>query len=373
MTLSRRSPSPPRHVLLVYMTRALAGHILLCAFVLVALMEILGLLEQTTPILARHLGLRGVATYALLHLPAIVLRALPLSVLIGAIALLTRLTLGSEIASLRAAGLTTGALYLLLLPAVLGTAATGLFLHEVLAPRSELALARWWNASAPHPESISPDLWFHDGDAIVHITGFGASGRILYGVNIYQRARGGVLHASDRAATARWSQDRREGPGQWEGRDMRRLVLTRDQVIASAVPSSPLPLPNVTPDEVLILAQPYPQMSTTQVRAVLHGGAPASLPKATYRMALFAPYIMPLNLSVMLLLALPVVYIPPRTGSRSMMPVAALGAGFAYIVLQGIVQALGNAGTLPAPLAILATPLMAVLLGMTWVLKMEES
>lgn len=364
---SRAIVGTRRSVLLNYFTKALIGRILLCAFVLVSLMEILALLEQTTPILARNLGIHGLLIYAALHLPAIFLRAIPLSVLIGALVLLTQLSLGSEVASLRAAGLSTGALFLLMLPSALGFSGVGIVLDQVVAPRSELALARWWNATDPQPQQDTPGFWFHDGNAILHVAGFGNAGHRLYGLDIYQRAANGALVATGSAPTVDYQ------AGGWTTSDYQTLTLSRDSVAINDVGQKVFQNTGVTPDDVILLSQPYPSLSNARIDAILHHGAPASLPKATYRMALFAPYIMPFNLCVMLLLALPVVYTPPRTGNRSMLPVAALGAGFAFVVLQGLLQALGNAGTLPAALAILAAPLMATLLGVTWLLKMEET
>jgi len=43
-----------------------------------------------------------------------------------------------------------------------------------------------------------------------------------------------------------------------------------------------------------------------------------------------------------------------------------------FVILQGMISALGNAGTLAAPLAACAGPLLGALLGLTWVLRMEE-
>lgn len=358
--------SPPRYVLLGHISRALLARIGLCAFILISLMEILALLEQTTAILQRNLGIHGILTYALLHLPVLILQALPLSVLIGAVFMLTQMALGSEIASLRAAGLSTVTLFVLMLPGTVGVAIGGMVMHEFVAPHTELALARWWNVTSPTALQDTRGFWFHDHGSIVHVDHFSAGGTILHGVDYYRRNAKGALEAVSSARQAEFRQS------VWEATSLRQLDLNTNRVVISQHATETITHSAVSPDNILILSQPYPVLSTRQIEAILHQGAPASLPKATYRMALFEPYILPMNLCVMLLLALPVVYIPPRTGTRSMMPVAALGAGFAFIVMQGLVQALGNAGTLPALLATLAPPILATLLAVAWLLKMEE-
>ncbi|MFT8483928.1 MAG: YjgP/YjgQ family permease, partial [Gluconobacter cerinus] len=76
--------------------------------------------------------------------------------------------------------------------------------------------------------------------------------------------------------------------------------------------------------------------------------------------------------AVMLLLALPVFSLLGRAGIRNPLPVYVLAAGMGFVILQGMISALGNAGTLAAPLAACAGPLLGALLGLTWVLRMEE-
>ncbi|WP_029605832.1 LptF/LptG family permease [Kozakia baliensis] len=356
----------PRSVLLAHMSRSLLMRVALCGFILVALMEILGLLEQTTPILARHLGLRGVLTYAILHLPALMIQALPLSVMIGAIFLLAQMTLNSEIASLRAAGLSTVSLFGLLLPAILGLSFGGIAMNELVAPRTELALARWWNVTDPTPEKTAHSFWFHNGGDIVHVNAFGGGGTTLYGMGVYRRDAAGTLIGSIEAERAEYR------PDGWHATQLRTLILQENRVVSATQAEAVILPPKVKPDRILRLAQSYPVLSTFEIEAILHQGAPSSLPKATYRMAMFSPYVLPISLCAMLLLALPVVYIPPRTGTRSPIPIYALAAGFAFVVVHGLIQALGNAGTLPALLATIAAPLLAILLGLAWLLKMEE-
>ncbi|CAI9122202.1 LptF/LptG family permease [Brytella acorum] len=357
---------PPRRVLLMAFSQGLLGRVLLCTFVLSALMEILSLLEQTTLILGRHLGLKGVLTYAILHFPAIVLQAIPLSVMMGALFLLMQMTLNSEVASLRAAGLSTVRLYLLMLPATLVVGMIAMALHEFAAPQAELQLARWWSQTDRHPQDDTRAFWFHSRTDIVHVGAFGRGGRDLYSLALFQRNADGLLIGTATAETANYEK------GEWHVHNMRWLSPQPNKVVVKVTGDHTIGQAGVTPDDILVMSQSYPILSTRKINAILHHGAAASLPKAAYRMALFLPYIIPLNLCVMLLLALPVVYIPPRTGTRSLMPVAALGAGFGFIVLQGLIQALGNAGTLPAVPAIVAAPIMAIMFGIAWLLKMEE-
>lgn len=356
-----------RSVLRGYLTRSFLSRALICGAILVSMLEILGLLEMTTPILERHLGALGIVRYACLRLPSLIVQTLPLSTLIGALFLLMQMTLSSEIASLRAAGLSTRRLLVLLLPSIGFISLAGIATQEFVAPRTELALARWWNATDPHAAEKGDGFWFHAAGNVVHIDNFSDGGRRISKLSLYHRVPGGDLVAADTAPELIY--DPAKG---WQAKEVRSLALKSNRVEIEHLSNVTLLPANVTPDTLIQLSQSYPMLSFWSLRAILHHGAASSLPKATYRMALFAPFTLPISLCAMLFLALPVIYIPPRTGARSLLPVATLAAGFGFIILQGLIQALGNAGTLPALIAVMAPPALAFLLGGAWIVKMEE-
>ncbi|GBQ12551.1 LptF/LptG family permease [Swaminathania salitolerans] len=355
-------------VLVRHLTRSLLSRTALCGAILIGLLEILGLLEVTTPILERHLGLGGIVHYALLRLPALSVQTLPLSTLIGALFMLMQMTLNSEMASLRAAGLSTRRLVILLLPAIAAISAFGIGMQEFVAPRSEIALTSWWNRTDPDPATGGRALWFHAAGDVVHIDGFSKGGARLLKPALYHRAPNGDLISADTAPDAVY-----DPVAGWQAATTRTLTRLSDKVLIGTRTDVILLPPSITPETIIQLSQPYPALSSWSIWKILHRGGASSLPKATYRMALFAPFVLPVSLCAMLLLALPVIYIPPRAGTKSLLPIAALAAGFGFIVLQGLIQALGNAGTLPAPVAMAAPPILAFLLGGAWIVKMEET
>jgi len=356
-----------RSVLLMHLTRSFIGRTLICGAILVSMMEILGLLEMTTPILERHLGALGLVRYALLKLPALTVQTLPLSTLIGALFMLMQMTLASEMASLRAAGLSTTRLLILLLPSIGIISVAGILTQEIIAPRTELAFAKWWNQTDPKAAGSGHGFWFHASGNVIHIDSFTEGGRRIQKIAVYHRANGGDLTATDTAPEMVY--DTVTG---WRAASVRSLVLKSNRVETTLRQDVSLLPSRVTPDTLIQLSQSYPVLSCWSLWTILHRGGASSLPKATYRMALFAPFTLPISLCAMLFLALPVIYIPPRTGTRSLLPIAALAAGFGFIVLQGLIQALGNAGTLPALIAVTAPPALAFLLGGAWIVKMEE-
>ncbi|MFS3137502.1 LptF/LptG family permease [Gluconacetobacter sacchari] len=367
--MSPPAPSPARNVLIGYLTRELVGRVLTTAAILLALMEILALLEQLTPILERHQGAAGIAYFMVLHAPMLVGSALPLAVLIGALLLLVQMTTGSEIAILRAAGLTTPGLARLMLPAVLALGAAGALVDDQLTPRAELALARWWNRTDPHPEG-GRSFWFRSGRTLIDVGYVAGGGTTLSRVDLYQRDPDGRLRRTLHLATLRYAN------GAWSDEGGRSLEPTGAIVRTTVLPPAPAlehgwPA-GLRPADMIRLSMDTPPLSAAAIIAALRGRAPASQPAAALRTALLARLLTPFSFAVMLLLALPVVYIPPRSGTRSWLPVWCLGAGLLFMVFQGMLRALGNAGTLPAPAATLPGIVIFTLAVCALVLRIEE-
>ncbi|MFT8367121.1 MAG: LptF/LptG family permease [Acetobacter papayae] len=344
------TPRAPRYILLRYLSVTLFVRVMICCSVLVGLLEVLALLEQTTPILQRHLGVQGLMLYVGLRLPFLLSNTLPFAVLIGALVMLTQMTLASETAILRAAGLSTLGFYLRLAPITLVLGFMGVMIDDQIAPRSELALAIWWNRTDPTPEN-GHAFWFRDTSRIVHV-GYAADGGARLGeVDIYTRDMEGRLTGTLHAAQASHTP-----AGGWILHDVSGLSV--HNLVAQAQPTQanvPWAM-NLPPAEIIRLAADRPPISTRLMIERLLGHVPSNDTPAYLKAGLLERLMRPISLLVLLLIAMPVLYIPPRTGSRSWLPVWCLGSGLLFIVTQGLFRAMGNAGLLP--------PLMAVLPGL---------
>lgn len=349
-SILRARTRTPRHVLLCYLSFTLFVRVMICCAVLVGLMEVLALLEQTTPILQRHLGIQGLMLYVGLRLPFLLSNTLPFAVLIGTLVMLTQMTLSSETAILRAAGLSTLGFYLRLAPMTLVLGFMGVVLDDQIAPRSELALAVWWNRTNPTPEN-GRAFWFRDANQIVHVSYAADGGERLGPVDIYTRDREGRLTGTLHAGSAEHTP-----AGQWILHDVSRLSV-RNLMVQALPPQATITWPmSLPPTELIRLAADRPPISSRLMFARLLGHMPSNDTPAYLKAGLLERLLHPVSLLVLLLIAMPVLYIPPRTGSRSWLPVWCLGSGLLFIVTQGLFRAMGNAGLLP--------PLMAVLPGL---------
>jgi lipopolysaccharide export system permease protein len=188
-----------------YLRQLLALRVLAVLVALGGLLQILDLLEATTEIMARGQGLGGVAHYIVLRAPTLLLQALPLAALIGAVFAFGTLAKQHEVVAMRAAGLPFRRVVLVLLPTVLAIAAAQWLLAEVVVPKSQRALTAWW-ASLPPPKDESEDtelLWFKSEGVLIGVARAHPDGRLLEGVRIFRRDAQGQLTSRTRATQAR--------------------------------------------------------------------------------------------------------------------------------------------------------------------------
>ena len=345
-----------------YLRRRIGMQTLALLAVLTAMMQLLELLDVTTEILERGLGVSGLLYYAALRLPAEVGLALPLAVLLGTMTVLGGMARNLEIAAMRASGISLKQLLGFLLPLLLVLTLLQFALLQAVLPRFEVELKRWWNASAP-AETVKKRLWAHTKDGPVSIDEVSADGLTLQGVRVYAR-EGGLLTSKVSAASAHWN-------GQnWELQNITELVIdaagARRQHEESRAWQT-----NLSPDEVLRLGLARPNLSTMMIVEVIAGARAGTQPRSYYQTALFRSFIAPFGVCIMLLLALPTAARLPR-GNRGGGMLLTLMLGLAYLLSDGIASALGSSGWLPALPTVLAAPLLFTLIGL-WRLQWLEA
>ncbi len=364
-----RSPLATPTLLKIFL-KPLLSKILLCCGVLTALLEILALLDDASTILDRHLGINGLFKYIGLHLPTLIVEIMPLSVMIGGLFTLLQMALSSEIAVLRAAGLSTLNMfrYLLPIPLLLGLVCMVVQLWAV--PPCEQELNRWWNEGATQANATDDlhSLWFRLGQDIIHVDTISHGGRSLAEVIFYHRQ----LETGNLIGSQYFKHLTYEN-GQWVNHgETRQLVIFKEQTQAQLNSEAAPPVLKATPQEIINMTMQGVYYTPHQFWQIFSGKAPSNLPRSNYLMALCAILMLPVQMAVMLLITLPITYIPPRAGLRNPLPVYVMAAGLGVVILQGMISALGNSGSLPILIAISSGQIVAALFGLAWILRMEE-
>ena len=326
-----------KHLLTIVGTRVLGALI-----VLVSILQVLDLLDVTTDILARKLGVAGVLYYALLRLPSLVAQVAPLAVLAGALFAFTQLARENAVVALRSTGFSAYQLLAAMAPVALAVAVAHLICVQWLGPRADQALAAWWARTTPAAEQTAPGVRsFRVGSDIVTATMGDRGGRRLNAVRIYRRDPRGRLVERLRAQAA-----------VFQGDGWRLAQPTFDTIAPGGVQrgaaSEIVWRPGPQPQDVRAIFAGEASLAPGSARRALAGGV-AARPPAFYRTAVQRGWAAPVSAFIMLLLAAPVLLVNFRSGGASTV-VTCLGAGLIFMVTDGVFAALAEGGTIPSAL-----------------------
>lgn len=343
-------------VLAAYLRRRIAGQTLALLAVLTALMQVLELLDVTTEILDRELGVMGLIRYALLRTPSELVIALPLAALLGTMSALYAMARNHEFTAIRCAGLSLKRLLVLLLPVPLAFALAQFVVSETLVPRAETGLKTWWDAHAPVDEEPPEPHWVRTRSGPLSFERSSPDGRLLRGVRLYLPDEQGQFSQRLSAEQAQW--DGR----QWTFSGVTRLGISEAGTTSTTAETLVWPL-NLRPDDVLRLDVVQPHLSSIILVDLIAGERAGSQPLSYYQTVLLRSYTAPLGALIMLLLALPSARASSRSGGGGAL-LLALVLGLGFQLCDGILSALGTGGRIPAFVAAFAAPLLFGAIGL---------
>lgn len=330
------------------------------------LFQVLDLLETSTDILSRGQGFGGILHYTFLRSPSVLLQALPLAALLGAIFSFSTLSRQNEICAMRAAGLPFRRVLLALLPTAIVIGLVHGALAEIVVPKAQKALTAWWASLPPSPDK-DPDtelLWFRTGGAVVGVATVMPDGRRLDDVRIYRRDDLGNLLNRTVAARAEYAD------GQWMLID----AVTTDLRAGRNDQSQPVQpwTTRLKPADLMRLSASEPYVSGVLATQVLAGSQSGTKTDSFYRTRIARAWSDPLAALVMLLLATPVAIALTRGGAGGAQVLGALGTGLVFLLVNGLLSALGEAGTLAPRLAAWLAPALFSLLGVVFVFRLDR-
>jgi lipopolysaccharide export system permease protein len=357
-------------VLFRYLSVMLLQRSLATLAVLVALLQLVDLFDATSQVLERGLGLGGIVHYELLRMPGMIQQILPVSVLIGALTCFTGLARNSEMSALRASGVTIYRIVVMMLPAAGVMAAAHFIIADQVAPLSQRAFTVWWNAHAlpdktataatarsanGAPIKVAPRkgkiVWFRTGPYLVYAEAAAADGRRLEGLRIYHRDALGRLDQRIVAQSAAIGAD-----GKWrlQGAELLGVAPTK---LAPATRSDRVWNTELAPSDVVSVFSPDDHISAGRALRAISGDRPADKSPAFYATRVQRALAEPLGALVMLLLAAPAALAQQRNNQTTLL-LFSLGAGLLFMMVDGVLTALGQTNVLPPLLGAWAGPLL---------------
>lgn len=331
-------------ILARFILKIVALRVLAALVALVAILQVLDLLDVATDVLDRGQGAGGLLRYAVLRLPRLIEQALPLAVLAGGLFAFAQLARENAITAIRASGVSLYRVVALALPVAGVAVAVQAIMAQGLAPRTDAGLADWWSATAPATERAEATTrTFRAGEDIITASATPDRPGVLSAVRIYRRAPDGRLQERITAATATLF------AGRWRLDDVQATILAEGAGETVRVPTR-LWNTSLTTSDIAGVFSDASRPSPAEARRALRDGA-SLRPPAFYRMQLQRLWAAPVACLVMLLLAAPMAMVNVRSGRAPLVMAACLAAGLLFLVVDGLLTALGEGGGAPVWLA----------------------
>lgn len=323
-----------------YLSVTLVKLALTATFILAFIAEILDLVENAGDILDTGEGVVGILRYVALKMPLLLVHALPLGALVGALLTLALLARNSEIVAMRSAGRSTFNMFVAMIPGAIVLVIIHSTLIDVIAPRAEAKLAVAVTQRLEQAELKGKNAkvtWLRIGDAVVSFDRVSDRGRKLKDLRIYDRDPNKVATARTIAAEARYK------GGQWTLTGAERVSWARE-TLNEKTPVDGVWQTTMTPDDVLGALSPESRISLAAARKVVAGEQTPNAPLAFYETLIERVYAMPVGLIVMILLAMPASLLNWRDTRSTWHGVSALGAGLTFLLVDGLMTTLGLTG-----------------------------
>lgn len=357
-----------------YLSRLLAVRIVLVLLALAMLLQLLEMLDNAGTLVGAGVGAGGMLTYALWRLPLMAAQVLPIAVLAGALLTWLGLVRANELVALRAAGVTGWRLLVSVLPVALAASALHFALSDQIAPRTETAFAAWWQTIEEKADVTRGEVpsengsrrdWMRAGQTLIAVGGIDSDRR---------RIDAPVFVMLDDANRVERRLDARAAvkvDGNWQLVDVRDVVVgARD---ATETERETMEWPGtVSAEDVISAADPPVLLSIARLTAILSHAVPASFDAHHYRTVLHHQLALTLAAPLMILLAMPAAFGMTRFGGSGRGFLLGFALGLGYLVMDGMLIAMGRAGVLPSFMAAWTAPIVFACIGVSLLLKLED-
>lgn len=354
------------------MSRLLAIRVLAALVGLTALLQILDLLDNSQTLFQAGEGVTGMAVFALWRLASIAEQVLPIAVLAGTLATFFGLVRSNEMVAMRGAGVTIFRIIGSTLPVALAAAALHFALIDRITPWTEAGFAEWWDTvetradeRAGKPGGDSETIWMRADNTIVSVGSVESGRSRMSDLTFITLDERGVVRQRLEA------QEAERAGAQWRLREVRQITVTAGSLTVTQSETAPWPV-QLRPEEVAGAHAPSASLSISRLSGILRGDLPSLDSRAHYRTMLHENLAAPLSALLMVLLAVPAAFGNARHGGAKRGLLVGFVLGMGYLVVNGVLIAMGEVGTLPPALAVWTAPAIFACGGGALMLKLEE-
>jgi lipopolysaccharide export system permease protein len=346
-----------------YIGRYVLGGTLLVLAVLTALFAVTVLVDALSDYGKGSFGTYELARYVVLSQPYRLYESFPVAALVGTLLGLSVLARGNELVALRASGVSAARLAGAAFKAGVLLVVAAVLLGETVVPVAETeAQEGRTRAVAKGLRTESAGVWLRDGSAFLNI-GEVLPGQRLLRVSLYdfesepcaagEDCTDRRLRAYVRAASARLKD------GHWRLRDVVTTSFDRGGVRSETLPELRWPT-EVTPEVVDAFSTRPEGLSMRNLYRYVNHLESHRQDASRFRLAYWQKLLLPVAVAVMMLLAMPFVLRPTRSGGLGGRIFTGVMLGLGFIMLGRSFGYFGLLYGLP-PLAGAVTPVLVFL------------
>lgn len=335
-----------------YLSLLFLQRLLVTVLALVALLGMLDALSNADK-LPLGSGIEGQLRYMWLRLPVLFDRIVVFAFLLAVLLTYASLFRRNELVAISASGISVFGQMRTLIPVVLVMGIVSAVAIDVSGPPASRQLQAWLGTDALQEDTQVPDkLWLSDGRLLIELDGMQADE--LYGITIFERDGDGAVIAvttADRAVPA---------DGGWQLFDSAQRRFDGQPPRTETFWPSPQ-----TPASLRELLSPPRDMAISTLLTLSQMRGSGSRPSGAYQLWALNRILLPLTVVGFLVLAVPIMQVYGRHNSADLAVAGGVAAGFAYMVVDGIVKTLAENGSFNPILAVVL-PNAALLLAGLW-------
>ncbi len=328
-------------------------------FGLVALLGVLDALSNAD-LLPEGGGLVDQFRYMGLKMPLLFDRIMVFALLMSLLLTYVSLIRRNELVAIVGAGVSVVGQVRALIPAVMIATITSAVLIDQINPMATRALENWLGPEAVHDNRQAPqNLWLADGQLLVKIGDL--RGSTLYDLTLFERGEQGKIRAISQAGSATAISDG------WALHAVRQIRYDGAEIDLPDVWHS-----KQTPHTLRLLLSEPRNLALFDLYKLSRMTGSGSLPSAAYLVWFLNRLSLPFVALGFLMMTVPIMQHFGRRDSGELSLALGIGAGFVYMVVDGVFTTLSENGSISAVIAVVVPVGLLLLLGLWLSLSRRE-
>lgn len=344
-----------------YIIKSVISSTALIFLIVMSLTFVMGMLRELHSIGEGEYGLLQVVIHELFMLPHDIYQFFPMLVLLGGVLGLGALVSSYELMVMRAAGVSIQRIITSVVLAALLLIVIATLMGELIAPRANFIAEKQKSIAQTVGQTIvtNSGIWVHEGNDFIHIER--VIGRHqLQGVTRYE------FDDNHRMLATYFAKSLDFNKGQWFARDLNKTVVGQDKTESQHQDMAEWNL-KLTPSLLSVGMIEADSMSLPKLNQYANYLVENRLESSAFQLAFWQRIFQPLTTLVMILLAIPFVFVAPRATTMGKRILLAVVLSFIFYVLNAFFGEFSIVYRFPPVMAALLPTLLFIVGGSFWV------